>query len=452
MNMRSLSWLFVMAMSVAAEQCHAQDTMRWQPNLEAAQRLAAQTNRLVLIHFCGSGCQPCARMDAEVFNLPTTGQSLSANFIAVKISRDESPQTTQMFNVRRIPTDMIVTPDNRVIARFEGFQPADQYVKNLNQAADDYRRASHAAAGYPTGAAGTTVATRGGPLVATQPVAGNSPTYEQPPTQTAYSSERYAEYLNRNRSVASTNGSVPTSVAAGAPAGAAPAYSSAAEQSALASGAQARPQEWAPSNAAAPVATPGANYGAGNANVRRGAPQQDQPATYVTGATMPGAAPQNDREASSPPADPRYAAGAAPAPYIRQPSQPPAPQLPPGSPPLAVDGYCCVTLIDAHLHKSGKAPWQLGNPQWGAIHNGRTYLFVGPDEQKKFLANPNAYAPAMDGNDPVAALDQSQTIAGNRRYGLTYQNRIYLFSSEDNLQRFVRNQSRYAADVVQARR
>ncbi len=35
----------------------SQQVVRWEPTLESAQRLAAQTNRLVLIYFSGPSCR-----------------------------------------------------------------------------------------------------------------------------------------------------------------------------------------------------------------------------------------------------------------------------------------------------------------------------------------------------------------------------------------------------------
>ena len=37
----------------------AQDTIRWETDLATGQRLAAQTNRLVLVHFWGTWCPVC---------------------------------------------------------------------------------------------------------------------------------------------------------------------------------------------------------------------------------------------------------------------------------------------------------------------------------------------------------------------------------------------------------
>ena len=47
-------------------------------------------------------------------------------------------------------------------------------------------------------------------------------------------------------------------------------------------------------------------------------------------------------------------------------------------------------------------------------------------------------------------MDYGQEVPGNRSFGLMYQNRMYLFSSEASEKAFLQNRDRYAAQVMQA--
>lgn len=111
--------------------------------------------------------------------------------------------------------------------------------------------------------------------------------------------------------------------------------------------------------------------------------------------------------------------------------------------PLGLEGYCPVALLE-----SGN--WVEGQGRWGARHRGRTYLFSGLEQQQTFLADPDRYAPALSGDDPVAAFDARTTIAGQRRYGVTYQQRIYLFESPETRAKFATNPQRYTSRVILA--
>ena len=116
-----------------------------------------------------------------------------------------------------------------------------------------------------------------------------------------------------------------------------------------------------------------------------------------------------------------------------------------GSMPLGLEGFCPVSLVD-------KGTWVEGRAQWGVRHRGRTYLFAGAEQQRAFLADPDRYAPALSGDDPVLACDSGRQVAGQRRYGVSYQSRTYLFSSPETRATFAANPQRYTTRVTIAER
>ena len=108
-------------------------------------------------------------------------------------------------------------------------------------------------------------------------------------------------------------------------------------------------------------------------------------------------------------------------------------QEPAQPPPLGLEGFCPVTLAG----RAGKFPqWQPGDPKWGAIHRGQLYLFVGREEQREFLQDPDRYSPVLAGRDVVRLVKHGEKSAGERRHGVTYRNRVYLFRDEYSLQEF----------------
>ena len=119
------------------------------------------------------------------------------------------------------------------------------------------------------------------------------------------------------------------------------------------------------------------------------------------------------------------------------------PELPAGTPKLAFDGYCPVSLQQAQK-------WVRGDKTFGAIHRDRTYLFAGESQRQKFLASPDSYSPVFSGNDPVKMLDENQQVAGTRKFGCAYRGAFYLFSSKESMARFAKQPDRYSAGVRQA--
>jgi YHS domain-containing protein len=182
------------------------------------------------------------------------------------------------------------------------------------------------------------------------------------------------------------------------------------------------PPVW-PTSPLAPQAQPGSAV-AQQTPAPAAATPSPAPTMPTPAPTTPAAAPSATAQAAPPAAE-------GPDPY--------------GSMPLGLEGYCPVTLAD-------RGVWTEGRAQWGARHRGRTYLFAGPEQQQAFLANPDRYAPALSGDDPVLAFDQGRTTPGRRAYGVTYQSRMYLFSSPETKAAFTANPDRYTTNVVLAER
>jgi YHS domain-containing protein len=117
-----------------------------------------------------------------------------------------------------------------------------------------------------------------------------------------------------------------------------------------------------------------------------------------------------------------------------------ASSLPPtarmGVPPVALDGYCPVELGEGER-------WLPGDPRWPAVHQGLTYLFHGPAQRQRFLANPQRYVPAYSAHDPVLLVEGNRRIAGQADYCVIYDGQLYMFSSAATLARFKEGPERY---------
>jgi len=94
-----------------------------------------------------------------------------------------------------------------------------------------------------------------------------------------------------------------------------------------------------------------------------------------------------------------------------------------------MEGFCAVTL-------SEQERWVKGDPRWGAVHRGRTYLFLSQPHQQRFLADPDRYSPILSGYDPVRYVDRGELVPGQRRHGMWFRGKIYLFADEESLNRF----------------
>jgi len=382
----------------------AQSGVRWQTNLDTAKRLAAETNRLILLHFWTESCPPCMRMEREVFSRPDVAAAIEANFVPLKINAQHFPMTAREYGISAWPTDLILSPQGGLVYRRTGGSDATQYVALLNQVAAAVRNP-----GYQTYASANP----------SYPPAGSAPVGPGGTVPPRADRAQWPVYP-------------PQANPAGVPAGAA------------AVPAETRP--WQPEaaqwNGGAYPAPGGYRPAPEQVGGRlRGPVEQSQPA--VSGAASQGfgrpAMEPNPRTApASPPsygAAPSYGSAGGPYQMVATPAV--------NSAPLGLDGYCAVSLAE-------RERWIKGDPRYGVIHRGRTYLFAGPEEANRFYADPDRYAPVMSGMDVVVAVDENRQVPGRREHGAWYERRVYLFASEATFRRFDQDPARYAAAAMQA--
>jgi YHS domain-containing protein len=114
---------------------------------------------------------------------------------------------------------------------------------------------------------------------------------------------------------------------------------------------------------------------------------------------------------------------------------------------LGLDGYCCVSLTN---QDGTAAVWIKGKPQIGIKHRDRIYLFSNQQNLQLFLSNPDKFSPVLSGFDPVLFTDHRRLIDGQRKYGVAYKKRVYLFQNEFTLRAFWNSPDRYAQAALDA--
>ncbi|MFV1964011.1 MAG: thioredoxin family protein [Pirellulaceae bacterium] len=444
----------------------AQDRIPWITDLQMARQMAEQQQRLVLLHFYADSCAPCQRLERYVFNQPEVIRSMTTGYIPVKINAKQTPQLVDFYKVQSWPTDVVVDPTGKEIYRSISPQDANRYIAML-----DGVKAHQSVGMSPSGALSSQLVTpsqtasggnsrlaldyspRSSDYQSNQPWRGAAPQgaagqgaappqsslvdnpYSNPlgrelPQQPASNiAPRYANpYAAHAAQAASTSPwQAPRQQAVGAAMpnpGLQPPQGPAAPGSSFQGGGQigqpAR-SEW---NA------PSANRGGAN---RSGIPTWQQNAAPANTTWQNHAGRTNPAPSTAPAANERIASR--PAPQF---------QAPPGThPPIALDGYCPVTL-------ASKTKWAKGDPRWGAVHRGRTYLFSSPSDQQHFLANPDTLSPILSGYDLVRFAETGQLVEGKRQHGVFYRDRICLFADEAALHQFSKQPDRYVATATQA--
>jgi YHS domain-containing protein len=108
------------------------------------------------------------------------------------------------------------------------------------------------------------------------------------------------------------------------------------------------------------------------------------------------------------------------------------------APPIALDGYCPVTLVENRM-------WQKGKMLHSATHYGRLFFFASANARETFLKDPDRFAPEMLGMDVVQLAEQERWTPGKREFGVFYRDQIWLFTNEGSLRKFEESPETYMA-------
>jgi YHS domain-containing protein/thiol-disulfide isomerase/thioredoxin len=459
---------FVIAVSNAA---YSQTTIPWIHNMEQARQVAQRDHRLLLIHFYADWCGPCRTLDRTVFPHPDVGRSISANYVPVKIDVDRNKALAEQYGVTQIPTDVIADANGRVLFHTKSPSDPSQYTQLLN------RLASSQSLTTPVHTVATRMPQQGEPMSDAPQNRWETSTWGQTANreQTAasqayqpidsgydarsawqgsnYGSETSGFYnSSAPPSSGSQNGSRDAGQFATGDPAARPSDAAVPSWNLPSTGPQNQPVPGAESPVVTPPLEQRPAYGAGSPQAGWGQTNpyvSNEPATsnapFASGWVPPSSNPSPPPGGPVPltvPADRRgggfsnpYATDFANAPSSPPPGETRA-QTSTTNPPLALDGHCAVTLAEGEK-------WEKGNPLWGVRHRGRTYLFVSQQQKQKFLADPDRYSPVLSGYDPTRFVDYGEPVPGQRRHGMWFRGKTYLFADEDSLKRFSLNPEYY---------
>ncbi len=90
-------------------------------SLENSKKLALASNKLILVDFWATWCEPCKKMDADTWSKNEV-KDLMDNFVSVKIDIDEEKSIATKYGVRSIPSIFIIDANGKVIYNGLGYK------------------------------------------------------------------------------------------------------------------------------------------------------------------------------------------------------------------------------------------------------------------------------------------------------------------------------------------
>ncbi len=147
----------LLALLTAPSYCLGQDTpkaaakpraIQWRESYPKALEEAARTTKPILADFEADWCGWCKKLDRETFGNAEVIKLVETFFVPVRIDTDHQPKISAKFEVKGLPTILLLNPGGKEIKRLSGFRPAEKFLSELRQtiksaaALDELRKAA----------------------------------------------------------------------------------------------------------------------------------------------------------------------------------------------------------------------------------------------------------------------------------------------------------------------
>lgn len=107
----------------------------WLKNVAAAQKQAKEKNQLILVDMFAEWCGWCHRFEREVFP-SLVFQEATKDIVLLRLDTEDGGEGTKMarqFDVRSLPTFLLLTPELTTAGIIQGYAPPTQFVNMLKE-------------------------------------------------------------------------------------------------------------------------------------------------------------------------------------------------------------------------------------------------------------------------------------------------------------------------------
>ena len=122
----------------------------WREDVTKAMKEAKESKRPMVLHFHATWCGPCREMERDVLNTRDVQQSLSRDFVAIRVDSDEYPELADRYSITALPSDLFLSPTGKVLTRTEGVLAKRVYLSKLRVIAAKYPKPRPVAEKKPT--------------------------------------------------------------------------------------------------------------------------------------------------------------------------------------------------------------------------------------------------------------------------------------------------------------
>ncbi len=128
--LRTLSLALVLALvgTLHAAEVHHID---WNRDLKRAWQSAQAQQRPLLLFVTGDRCRYCTLMKQQTWRDPAVAFAVNQGFVAAEIHTNFHDRVAEALKIRALPTTFVISPDRKILARLDGYLPAEQLIQQL---------------------------------------------------------------------------------------------------------------------------------------------------------------------------------------------------------------------------------------------------------------------------------------------------------------------------------
>ncbi len=108
--------------------------LKWQKSLKAAQKLAIQQDKPMMIVFGASWCTYCHKLEKETLSDRQTVAFIEREFIPVHLDYDKDRKVAKILEAEQLPCTVILAPNADLLLRSIGFAEPKEYRATLTSA------------------------------------------------------------------------------------------------------------------------------------------------------------------------------------------------------------------------------------------------------------------------------------------------------------------------------
>lgn len=107
--------------------------IQWSKGFDQALKLSADSGKIVMVDFYAEWCGACKQLESTTYKDKSVIAE-SQNLVDLKIDTDKSPELSEKYGIRGLPTIVFMDSEGGEITRYTGYMPPKEFIAAMKEA------------------------------------------------------------------------------------------------------------------------------------------------------------------------------------------------------------------------------------------------------------------------------------------------------------------------------